>query len=243
MRLRCPAGCANLDALNWLPYALQKHPLGSAVSVAKQMFGLPAGELDEFKLFGLATTPDNDFAFLHDGSMYYLADSIATAPGPVTSALLHTLAEFDRSDRLNAEQLGQLRDLAQYARQHGIAVIGAQLPIDVSRLKFLRPIGDNAGGSPDSVWSIFERAETRELIESMGINFIDLTGLPEAANSQAFIDAFHPSEYLVLTSLIAMLRDPRIGKLLPDIDIGTLEKRKSVAESARNYFNVYGHEF
>ena len=77
----------------------------------------------------------------------------------------------------------------------------------------------------------------------MGINFVDLTGLPEAANSQAFIDAFHPGEYLVLTSLIAMLKDPRIGKLLPDIDMGPLEKRKIAAEAAENYFHVYGHEF
>jgi hypothetical protein len=50
--------------------------------------------------------------------------------------------------------------------------------------------------------------------------------LPEAMNSQAFIDEFHPGEYLVLTLLIAMLKDPRIGKLLPDIDLGALEKRK-----------------
>jgi hypothetical protein len=70
-----------------------------------------------------------------------------------------------------------------------------------------------------------------------------VTGLPEAKNSQAFIDVFHPGEYLVLTSLIAMLKDPRIAKLLPDIDIGTLEKRKLAAEASRNYFNVYGHEF
>jgi hypothetical protein len=55
----------------------------------------------------------------------------------------------------------------------------------------------------------------------MGINFIDLTGLPEAANSQSL----SPGEYLVLTSLIAMLKNPRIGKLLPDIDTGTLVKK------------------
>jgi hypothetical protein len=71
----------------------------------------------------------------------------------------------------------------------------------------------------------------------MGINFIDLTGLPEAANSQSL----SPGEYLVLTSLIAMLKNPRIG-LLPDIDTGTLVK-KIAAETARNYFNVYGREF
>jgi hypothetical protein len=198
------------------------------------------GELDAFNLFGL-TTVLGDSAFLHDGSMHYLADSIANAPAPVTNALLRALAEFDRSDRLNAGQLDQLRDLAQYARRYGIAVIGVQLPIDVSRLKLPRPTGDNADGNPDSVWSIFERSETRDLIESMGINFIDLTGLPEAMNSQAFIDEFHPGEYLFLTSLIAMLKDPRIGKLLPDIDLGALEKRKNAAEE--NYFNVYGHEF
>ena len=145
--------------------------------------------------------------------------------------------------RSNAEQLGQLRDLAEYARRHGIAVIGVQLPLDLRRLELSRPIGESAGGSRDGVWSIFERSETRDLIESMGIHFVDLAGLPEAANSQAFIDAFHPGEYLVLTSLIAMLKDARIGKLLPDIDIGALEKRKVAAEAARNYFNVYGHEF
>jgi hypothetical protein len=39
-------------------------------------------------------------------------------------------------------------------------------------------------------------------MKSMGIDFIDLTGLPEATNSQVFIDAFRPSEYLVLTSLM-----------------------------------------
>jgi hypothetical protein len=161
----------------------------------------------------------------------------------VSRELLIKLADFDRSDRLNAEQLGQLRDLAQYARQHGVAVIGVQLPLDLRHLELSRPIGESAGGSRDSVWSIFERSETRNLIDSMGINFIDLTGLPEASNSQAFIDAFHPGEYLVLTSLIAMLKDPRIGRLLPDVDIGALEKRKVAAEAARNYFNVYGHEF
>ena len=72
----------------------------------------------------------------------------------------------------------------------------------------------------------------------MGINFIDLTGLPEAANSQSL----SPGEYLVLTSLIAMLKNPRIG-LLPDIDTGTLVKKKIAAETAQNYFNVYGREF
>ena len=242
MPLQCPAPCANWDALNWLPYALQKHLLGTTISVTKQMFGLPGGELDAFKLFGLTSVP-GDSAFLHDGSMHYLADTIANAPASVSRALLLKLAEIDRSDRLNAEQLGQLRDLAEYARQHGIAVIGVQLPLDLRRLELLRPSGESAGGSPDSVWSIFERPETRDLIESMGINFVDLTGLPEAANSQAFIDAFHPGEYLVLTSLIAMLKDPRIGKLLPDIDMGALEKRKIAAEAAANYFHVYGHEF
>ncbi|MGB8629837.1 MAG: hypothetical protein WCD69_10655 [Xanthobacteraceae bacterium] len=239
--LQCPARCANWDALNWLPYVLKIHPLDTAMSVGKQMIGLPAGEFDAFKLFGLTTVPDEN-AFLHDGSMHYLADYIANAPAPVTSALLHALAEFDKSDQLNAGQLGQLRDLAQYARRHGIAVIGVQLPFDLRRLELSRPTGDNTG-NPDSIWRIFERSETRDLIESMGITFVDLTGLPEAANSQAFVDAFHPGEYLVLASLIAMLKDPRIGKLLPDIDLGALEKRKIVAESARNYFNVYGHEF
>jgi hypothetical protein len=39
-----------------------------------------------------------------------------------------------------------------------------------------------------------------------------------------------------------MLKNPRIGKLLPDIDTGTLVK-KIAAETARNYFNVYGREF
>jgi hypothetical protein len=242
MPLQCTARCANWDALNWLPYTLQKHLPGTAISVAKQMFGLPGGELDEFKLFGFTGVPE-DSAFLHDGSMHYLADAIANAPAPVSSELLLKLAEFDRSDRLNAEQVGQLRDLAEYARQHGIAVIGVQLPLDLRRLELSRPTGESTGGSPDSVWGIFERSETRDLIESMGINFVDLTGLPEAANSQAFIDAFHPGEYLVLTSLIAMLKDPRIGKLLPDIDTGALEKRKISAEAAGNYFRVYGHEF
>jgi hypothetical protein len=242
MPLQCLARCANWDALNWLPYALQKHLLGTAITVTTQMFGLPGGELDEFKLFGLTSVPD-DSAFLHDGSMHYLPDAMANAPAPVPREMLLKLADFDRSDRLNAEQLGQLRDLAEYAQRHGIAVIGVQLPLDLRRLELSRPIGESAGGSRDSVWSIFERFETRDLIESMGIHFVDLAGLPEAANSQAFIDAFHPGEYLVLTSLIAMLKDVRIGKLLSDIDIGALEKRKVAAEAARNYFNVYGHEF
>jgi hypothetical protein len=55
-------------------YTLQRHPPGTAISVAKQMFGLPGGELDEFKLFGLTGVPE-DSAFLHDGSMHYLADA------------------------------------------------------------------------------------------------------------------------------------------------------------------------
>jgi hypothetical protein len=240
--VQCPIRCANWDALNWLPYAFQGHPLNTVNSVGKQMFGVPGDKLDEFKVFGLTTVP-SDGAFVHDGSYHYSADSIAKAPGRVTSELLLKLAEFDTSDQLNAEQLGQLRDLAQYARLHGIAVIGEQLPFDLRRLEHSRPIGDNAGGNPHSVWSIFEKSQTRDLIESMGINFIDLTGLPEAMNSQAFVDAFHPGEYLVLASVIAMLKDPRIGKLLPDIDLGALEKKKMAAETAQNYYNVYGHEF
>jgi hypothetical protein len=242
MPLQCPARCANWDALNWLPYSLQKHLLGTTISVAKQIFSSPGGELDDFKLFGLTSVPDES-AFVHDGSMHYLTDSIANAPAPVSRELLLKLAEFDRSNQLNAEQVGQLRDLAEYARQNGIAVIGVQLPLDLRRLELSRPSGNGAGGSPDSVWSIFERSETKKLIESMGINFVDLSGLREATNSQAFIDAFHPGEYLVLTSLIAMLKDPRIGRLLPDIDLAALEKKKIAAEAAGNYFRVYGHEF
>jgi hypothetical protein len=42
---------------------------------------------------------------------------------------------------------------------------------------------------------------------------------------------------------IARERQARPRKLLADIDLGALGKKKVAAETARNYFNVYGHEF
>jgi hypothetical protein len=39
------------------------------------------------------------------------------------------------------------------------------------------------------------------------------------------------------------LKDPRIGKLLPDIDTGALEKRKISAEAAGNYFHAMNFKY
>jgi len=249
--LECSTRCANWKALHSLSQAFNEYPRDTTITVAKQMAGLRGGELDGFRLFGLTTESGSQGAFLYDGSMHYFPEVIAGAPGIIRRAGLLELAKNNRSDHLDVGQLRELDDFAQYARQRGIAVIGVQMPLDLRRLELSGDAEEsmnaksdtNADSSHMNVLKIFESAETRNLFESMGVHFIDLVHLPEAMNSRAFVEPFHPGEYLVLASVIAMLKDPLIGKLLPQIDIKALERRKAAAEVAGNYFNVFGHEF
>jgi hypothetical protein len=93
------------------------------------------------------------------------------------------------------------------------------------------------------VWNEFESSRSKERFERMGLIFVDLARIPEAANSRAFVDPFHPGEYLVLASVIAALKDQRVRQLLPRIDVDALERTRQEAEAAGNYLNVFGSRF
>jgi hypothetical protein len=70
----------------------------------------------------------------------------------------------------------------------------------------------------------------------MGINFIDLTGLPEAANSQSFISRRISRSHLAYCHV-----EKSAGR--KGHRHWNLGEKKIAAETARNYFNVYGREF
>jgi len=152
-------------------------------------------------------------------------------------------------ERMDGGQIDQLRQLVSLAKRRGVALVAMQLPYFRDAADLLEAGEDYRKdemmlrGADMRIWRDFESERTRALFDSMGIVFFDLARLPGYDNPPAFINAIHPGEALVLRSVIAALRDPRVRGLLPDIDIEALERTRQDAEAAGNYLDVFGSRF
>jgi hypothetical protein len=201
---------------------------------------------DQFGLFGLTASLGGTNSFLHDGSMHYLPE---TFDRPVQQTALDRSTN-ENSLRMDPDQIARLAKLAELARRRGVTLIGVQMPLPKATLDILNADRDfqvhggrTVSGMATGIWRQFQSAETRDLFRRLGILFADLSQLPEASDDRAFVNPLHPGEYLVLCSVIAMLKDPLIKAALPAIDVSALEETRRRAAADGNYFDLFKDRF
>jgi len=198
-------------------------------------------------VLGSPAIRDGSSTFRHDGSLDY-SSLLRNTAGTNVKYLLNVLGQVEAGSgtRIDPAQMRRLREFAGQAKQHGITLIGVQLPILQAALDILDAGQDfhqlsQFYGSDMAIWRQFEGQETKALFQSMGVIFDDLARIPESADPRYFIDAAHPGEYAVLAAVVQMLKDPRARAALPEVDISALERELS--EPTDNYFDVYYNRF
>ena len=187
-------------------------------------------------------------AFRHDGSILYGPQFRDDAPVNRQNlfTILPTVAPGSGT-RMDPLQIERLRELAEFARSHRIALVGIQMPIIKDAIRVLDSGADftqggmQFRGSDAGVWKEFESAETKALFDSMGIAFVDL-GRAMQNEPRYFIDAGHPGEYAVLGSVVEALNDPQVRAVLPAINIERLQQKLRQHEPD-NFFDVFHDEF
>ena len=155
----------------------------------------------------------------------------------------HSLA--GHGQHIDPNAMAQLVNIAHIAQQRGITLVAVQLP-------YLRKIvhvldagkdfyeeGRSFMGADSGVWKEFESPKTAEQLTDMGLLFFDFSRMAEHESLSCFLDGQHPSEYMDLTALLAVLKDPRLRTLLPDIDLRKLEDIREQAITEKNCFDIF----
>jgi hypothetical protein len=188
--------------------------------------------------------------FRHDGSIEYSSAFLGQSHDMVRS-LATVLGQTDSGSgqQIDPSQVERLRKIVELARWRGVSVVGVQLPFPRSVRDVLDSESDYTEGntvfrgSDMKIWSEFERRSTARLLDDMGMLFFDFSRFPEADEKELFVDAAHPSEYLVFSCVVQMLKDPRMNSLLPDIDREALERERLSARREGHVYDVFRDRF
>jgi len=241
---------AKLAGMKALSTSLRNTPLRTIEKIKEGMFDASDARLGGLQVFGPPSRSDVNVAFRYDGSMlyfpWYLSQSAAANSGPMP---LLAMVDEGSGERIDPNQMTWLRNLAAFARQRGVVLVGVQLPLPEEVVSVLDGDSDFVEDQKTyrardrQVWKEFETDRTRAAFKEMGIVFFDFVRSTKVGDRHLFADVSHPGEYLVLSSMIEMLKDPYMRSLLPNIDIERLESIKRKSKSDQSYFDIFQSNF
>jgi hypothetical protein len=185
--------------------------------------------------------------FRSDGSLLYDPDtrSRSSVNNKDLSRIIAAVQEGD-GVRPGPAQLQALREIGELGKQRGLTLVGIQLPVIQGAVDVLDSNQDwNGYRSADrGTWRLLHSTEMRQNLQSMGINFFDLTRDPVAKEPRAFVDPAHPSEYAIGTALFdAMTNDPQWRALFSRLDLAALQGALDRARQQGRFFDVYRQQF
>ena len=221
-------------------------PKSTAQSLWRRSIDPEYEKLDGLRVFGPTFRPGSLSVFRADGSMAYISsfrDQAAQTQQNLTPALSQIAP--GRGAQMDIAQMARLQEITAIARQRGIMLVGVQLPFIPSALAVFDAQKDYADRNTSiaagdlAIWREFESPETVARFVRMGIHFFNFSRLANEWRPYCFFDAVHPGEYLVLESVLQILKEPHIHAALPEIDISPLDALKRQAESKHNCFSVF----
>jgi hypothetical protein len=234
------------DGLLNLAGMFKRHPAAMLDAMPAYLFGRAREPANGLELFGPSAIAVQA-GFRSDGSLLYDPDTRAQAPvnNHDLSRLIAAVRDGDGM-RPGAAQMQALKEIGELGRQRSLTLVGIQLPVIQAAVDVLDSDKDwNQYRAADrGTWRLLQSAEMRQNLQSMGINFFDLTRDPVAKEARAFVDPAHPSEYAIGTALLdAMTNEPQLRALFPRLDLVALQSALDRARQQGRFFDVYRQQF
>jgi hypothetical protein len=191
-------------------------------------------ETAPFRFAGIQAIRTQD-GFRSDGSYHYSMARLDSSKQNLTAQFL--VQAMPGAPNIDLGQIAALERLAALARERGVTLIGIQLPLIKEGVDFL----DNASSYHHyaGVWREFNSQQMRDKFRSLSIHFFDLSRADFADDNKNFVDAYHPSEFGTLRSMIKLCSDPDFRSLLPALDPARLKRELENAERQGKVLELY----
>src|SRR5262245_1276426 len=184
--------------------------------------------------------------FRFDGSVMYNAKFREEAPRNVHEmAMVIPTVPRGTGHVISSAQIDELQKLADLGKERNLTLVGIQLP-------FVKKVADILDSGQDyqhylasdaGVWRDFQSAEIRRRFQEMGIHFFDWSRHPIGADTRAFIDPAHSSEYANVSALSSAMADPKFRAIIPELDMQALGHALREAERTGTFFDIYHDRF
>ena len=127
-----------------------------------------------------------------------------------------------------------LEELARYAKEKGITLIGITPPYHSSLNEAIH------SSEHFEYWKTFSQRSFVSWFESLGINYFDFSKVNSfSGNETEFVDGFHSSEPAHARMLITMMKSQKIRDQLTEIDLISIKSRLNNATSLQLYKNEF----
>ena len=172
----------------------------------------------------------------------YRSDGSGSAKvhGPeIQSDLLKTVKwngdpSFYYCDAMQPGEMAHLEEFAKAAHDRGIALIAIQMPIYGPVLHGIETNGHYG------ILDDYRKHLADGYFDKLGIVALDYSDFPPYSNERRyFSDTVHSNEVVAGAVVLKMASDPRVKALLPNLDVGDLQKRVDAANRDSVHEFVY----
>lgn len=174
----------------------------------------------------------------YDGSFQLSSLEIRNSAKNITKNSF--IASVPGAPSIDPKQIEALKRFAQLAKENNVVLVGIALPILKDGLDYL----DNEKSYWDysGVWRDFNKPEMRQLFKEHGIHFFDAQRVAYH-DKTTFVEASHPSEKGILSTLLFLKKDPEFRNIFDKLDYASLEKEYQNTIEKKLSFEVYKDRF
>jgi hypothetical protein len=237
----------HFDGLIAMAESFNRRPLAMVEAMPNYLFGRSHDPVDGLEQFSPRAIAGDDGSFRSDGSLLYdQATRLAAAVRRKDIAVvLGSVPERD-GEHAGEAQMKALEEIGELGRERNVTLVALQLPKIQEALDVLDSGKDwhDYPAADRETWKLLESPAMQQRLQTMGINFFDLSHDPIAKEPRAFIDPAHPSEYATAAAIYdAMTENPAFRAIFPRLDSTALSVAMADARQQDRFFDVYGAEF